>query len=194
MALGLRTVRTVGRVARKVPTVLSSRELTDLDLDDIGQDNKEIKAKPIDRLRHRHRALAKALVSGKTNVECSAEIGYTTYHIKTLKKDPTFREYMNRLAEEVDKIYFDVNHKLAAVTAEASHRLLDKLEDEKEEFEVSELVGIVKMGADRTGHGPSTSTDVNVNVNIADRLKAARERARDAIAAPILDITPEPAE
>ena len=40
-----------------------------------------------------------------------------------------------------------------------------------------QLLDIVKMGADRTGHGPqTTATNLNVNVDIAAKLEAARKR------------------
>jgi hypothetical protein len=59
---------------------------------------------------------------------------------------------------------------------EAFHRL----ENEPEKVPFSLLKDLIQLGADRTGHGPSTTQNVNVNVGLADRMAAAQKRLEAA--------------
>jgi hypothetical protein len=81
--------------------------------------------------------------------------------------------------------------KLAGMSSEAADLLRERMEEFPEEIADGTLLDMVKIGADRSGHGPQ-STNVNVNVNIADRLNAARKRIEatkqiDALAVELKD-------
>jgi hypothetical protein len=71
---------------------------------------------------------------------------------------------------------------LAGMSKEAALEIAERLEDDdmREKMPLASLLEIVKVGADRSGHGPSSSsTQVNVNVNLASRLEEARKRVAE---------------
>jgi hypothetical protein len=53
------------------------------------------------------------------------------------------------------------------------------MEDDPDSFSVGELANLSKLGADRTGFGPSKTEEKNINLNFGDKLEAARRRVAE---------------
>lgn len=184
MNLPLDTVRTTGRAAAP-PEAEVLRALTESDLMLLGAE-KGSKPSPLKRLRDRHHALARLLASGKSEWECSAILGYDRSRISILKGDPAFAELLEFYRENVNAEYLSLHEQLAGISADAAVILRERMEEDPDKLTVAQVLEIVKMGADRTGHGPAQKTEVNVNVNLANRLEEARKR----VAARTIDLTP----
>lgn len=141
----------------------------------------------VKRLSQRHHGLARALASGLTPAQAGAATGYTSSRVSILQGDPAFQELVTFYQGEIDAKFVEVHELLAGVTTDALLELQERLEDAPDKFKVAELLEITKMGADRTGNGPTSKQEVNVNVNLAQRLEQARKRVADRM----IDVTPE---
>jgi hypothetical protein len=184
MDLGLEITRTIGRQERKLEPefvrLLDSEDLKELEKERGVQKPRSLS--DLKRLSERHRNLARLIAAGKEDWELSAITGYTVSHISILKSDPAMKNLIRHYSEEVDIVYTQVNEKLANVAGTALDIIQDRLEDPEQaaELSIGQLAELTKLGADRTGNGPTTKSEVNVQVNIADRLEAARKRALQA--------------
>lgn len=151
------------------------RELTQSDLALLATE-RGIQPSSLQRITNRHHALARCLASGMSATEAGLCTGYTGSRISVLRGDPAFEELIAFYKSAKDLPVQDLNDKLVAVAADSAALLLERMELEPDKFSNGELQDQLKLGADRTGHGPK-STNVNVNVNLGDRMRAARERA-----------------
>ncbi len=182
MSLGLTTIRTRGR-AEKTPPVLASGLLTPAQVAEQAERGEVIKPTPLQRLSSRHKAIARQLASGASTSTVAAMFGMTSSRISILKSDPSFKElltYWENKKDELAEQYF-INENLNALNADALSTLQDRLEDDPASFETPELVRIVQIASDRTGHAPKRVEEKNINVNFGDKLEAARERAREMV-------------
>lgn len=176
-------VRTRGNVRQPVDFEVV-RELREDDLALLAE-ARGSKPKPLTkRLSERHHALARFLAGGMPHWEAAAVTGYSPSRICILAADPTFKELVAFYTANVDAKYADLHEHLAGMSVEAAVILRDRMEEAPEELSSTLLMEVVKTGADRTGHGPS-STNVQVNVGLAGRLEAARKRVA------MIDVTPE---
>jgi len=148
-----------------------------------------IKPQGLKRLTTRHHALARGLASGLSDPDVAHINGYTPSRVSVLKGDPAFKELVEHYKKNVEAEYLDMHDQLAGLSQDAIQELRGRLEDAPADFSKQMLLDIVTKGADRVGHGPSTTTNTNVNVNIAERLGNARKRI--AAAKELIDITPE---
>lgn len=156
------------------------REIEELDLDNLLEEGSARDQKPLKKLRARHHTVAKMLAAGRSMVEVAAVTGMTTVRIAQLQKDATFKELLELYADKFEEPYRELHEQLARVASDAIAEIEQRLEEEPDKVSIGQLLEISKMGADRTGFGPtSTETkNVNVNVGMAERLQAARERVR----------------
>ncbi len=179
MDLELELSRVRGR-ARRDPVAVVVRELTQADLAELEVE-RGVKPQALTRLRERHHGLARALAGGMSEQEAAAVTGYDKSRISVLKGDPAFQELLSFYRENVNAEYVAMHELLAGMSKDAALLLREKLEECPDDMTVAQLLEITKMGADRTGHGPSsTSTQVNVHVDMAERLEKARERLQHA--------------
>lgn len=186
MDLHLGAPRTRGRASRPIAAT-AVKELTAEDLAMLSEE-RSTQAPPIKRLRERHHALARAIAGGMTDTEAALVTGYDISRVSILKADPTFRELLVFYRENVDAQYAQLHEVLSGLSVDAAEHLRERLEENPEDLTAAQLVEIVKMSADRTGHGPqSSSVNVNIHADLANRLEAARKRA----SARVIDVTPE---
>lgn len=132
----------------------------------------------IQRLTHRHHALAKALAQGMTNIDAALSCGYSAGTVSALKSDPTFQELIRKYQVDVNFLYRGIHEALTGLAQDAANEIAARLESEPEKIPLPQLMEITKLAADRVGFGPSSKTEMNVNVGIGTRLDEARERAR----------------
>lgn len=170
-------LRTTGRAARAVQGEVL-RELDETDLALLAEEKGSV-APPLKRISERHHNLARNLASGMAAGEAAIVCNYDPSRISILLADPTFKELVDFYRADVDRTFRDLHGRLFGIAMDAAEELATRLEDEEKakELSVGQLIEVVKMGADRTGHGPQTqNTNLNVNVDLANRLQAARER------------------
>lgn len=142
------------------------------------------------RLSDRHQAVARYVAQGLSNNEIAILTGYTTQTITILKGDRTFQELVSFYKDNIDVQLADLRLHLSGLSIDAIVELRERLETNPEKISMTSLMEMIKMSADRTGHGPASSQQLNVSVNIASRLEAARRRVQDKI----IDITPKEIE
>jgi hypothetical protein len=179
-------LRTRGRAASAVEFEVIG-ELTEVDLSLLDEE-KGSKTPAVKRLSERHHALARHLAAGLKIGEAAAVCGYDISRVSILKDDPAFKELVKFYTETVDAAYAGMHETLAGMSLDAALLLRERMEDTPEKMKTAELLEVAKLGADRTGHGPSSTQKVDVHIGIGDRLEAARKRIaeRDRM----IDITP----
>lgn len=174
MDLALDIVRTTGRAAKPVSATI----VRELELGDLALLNEERGTAPsaVKRLSERHHALARSIASGMKPGEAAALTGYDNARVSVLLSDPAFKELVKFYLEDVTRQYAGLHEVMAGMSLDAMLEIRQRLEDEGDKIPIATLLEIGKMGADRTGHGPSSKQEVNVNVNLASRLEEARKR------------------
>lgn len=178
MDLDLDSIRTTGRARRSVSAeVVRALDTTDLVL---LTEEKGSKPSALKRISERHHALARLLAQGTPPGEAGIITGYDASRVSILQADPSFKELVVFYRQDVNREAADLRKEMFGLSVDATRALRDRLEDSIEDFSVGQLLEVAKMGADRTGHGPSsTTTNLNVNVDLANRLEAARKRVAD---------------
>jgi hypothetical protein len=143
----------------------------------------------IKALRARHHQLARMMAQGLPTQDLVAATGYSESRISILKSDPTFRELVSYYERVVEDVYIETHARLAGISNTALDIINERMEDDPEKISMGQLIEVAKLGADRTGHGPTSTQNTNVNIGFASRLEEARNRARTRM----LDITPKDA-
>lgn len=177
-------VRTTGRAPTNVEFDILG-ELNEVDLTLLSEE-KGSKAPAIKRLSERHHALARNLAGGMKIGEAAIVCGYDISRVSILRDDPAFQELIKFYGDQVTQAFVGVQEVLAGMSLDAALILRDRMEENPDKLKTIELLEITKVGADRTGNGPTMTQQLNVNVGIGDRLEAARKR----LASRTIDITP----
>ena len=161
---------------------LAMRNLSAPDILRLGEP-RATKPEPIAKLRHRHHALARCLALGMADRDASLATGYCVSRISILKGDEMFRELVASYEADAAEAFSGVTEQLAGLTAEALTELRDKIEEGK--VPVRDLIEIAKLGADRSGHGPTSTQHTRVSVDLKERLTRAARRAESRV----IDVT-----
>ena len=182
MTLGLRTS---GR-AKKPMLAEMERELG---LDDVESllAEKGVQAPLIKEFRERHHALARLIAEGRKPGEAAILQRYSQSRMSVLLADPAFQELVSHYRTIVNEEFVDFQAKLSELALDAAMILQSRMEESPDDMSDALVLQIVQVGADRTGHGPSSKTEVNVKVGLADRLAEATRRSQSAMR----NITPE---
>lgn len=131
---------------------------------------------PLQKLRHRHHHLARALAQGASEAEASLITGYQVASISILKNDPAFKELLGYYQAQKEEILVDFFERLKMLGLHTVDELLDRLDARPDEFSNEELQKLLEAAADRTGFGPTKSTNVTgvfglVNADAISRIK-----------------------
>lgn len=180
-------IRTRGRAAGSLPTVLGVRPL---ELDEVsahGAREAGIKASPLRRLSSRHRHLAKLLASGMAPSQAAHIVGLTVSRVSILKDDPSFQDLLAFYGQAVEATFLPFVEKMAGLAEDTVDELQKRLEDDPDSFESDELLRIAQTFADRTGHAPKRVEERNINLNFGDRLEQARRTARQAVESAVIE-------
>lgn len=183
-------VRTIAEEVQGETPLTFSRgralDASDLVLAEASVDRVRSSPPALGRLRARHHALAKALAEGMRPGIAAATYGYSASRVSILQGDPTFQELVAHYRREADHDYRRVHERLSDLSVEALDLLEQRLEDAPEKLKTGELLKLVELTTDRTGHGPKASTEVNINVGFAERLREARKRL-EAARGPVIE-------
>jgi len=182
MSLSLEiTPRGTGRTAIEVEMeVVRELTLEDLPLLDSAR---QTRSNPLKRITDRHHALARVIASGIRHGEAAVIVGYEPSRVSILMDDPTFMELVGFYRSMRDEEFRTVHERLAGVTADALDLISERFEDEetRKTITLNQAMEVAKLGADRTGFGPASSTTAtHIHVGLAERMEAARRKAREA--------------
>ncbi len=168
----------VGRPAKPIAAKIVG-PLTERDLKVLAEP-RGTQPQALKKISFRHRTIAKLLATGTPQGAVAAAVGMTKSRISILSRDPMMVELIVYYQDHADEILLDYKEKLTELGEEAIDELRDRLEDPETRGKLTErqLMDIITLTSDRTGHGPQSKTDANVNINVgmAERMQAARER------------------
>ncbi len=184
------------RVAERGPAleVAEPEAITAADLQLFETSEKKARIRPLQRITERHHAAARLIAMGLKTSAVSVITGYASVTLNALRDDPSFEELISFYSLDLSDEYQGMKAQLLGMGSDALAVLRERLENEPEKIAVKDLMGLVQLVADRTGHGPSsTSVNVDVKVGLADKMRNARDRARE-LSAVARDITPGAAE
>jgi hypothetical protein len=139
-------------------------------------------AEPVDnpadlkKLRERHHAVARLLASGVSPGLVATITGYTPQYISILQNGPAFKELLGLYKMQMGSNTMVLTEKLRTVAMEAVEKIEKKVRTD-EDLSVSDLVGVAKLGLDRSGHGPSSSHHVTSESHQIDHARLAELNA-----------------
>ena len=169
---------------RRIGVVEIVREMREEDLDLLHARPKfeqveGPKATVLKNITERHHAAAQFVAAGFKNWEVAAATGYSAHYISILRSCPAFQDLVARHKDfKVDQFHKDTFGKLSGMSNLAADILIERMVTTPEKMTTGQLIEITKVGADRTGHGPS-STNVNLNAEMGDIISAGRKRAQE---------------
>lgn len=135
---------------------------------------------PLKRIRERHQSLARAIAlhPEKSQKQIALEHGIAPGTLSRLCGDQTFKDLVEHYKQDLEVALEDTVAKLSTLSREAIDELQERLDNNPDDLTTGQLIEIVKMSADRSGHGPTSQQNVNINVGLANRLNEARERVK----------------
>lgn len=170
------------------------RDLALEDLIELGSAESGIQAIPVKELRNNHHAIAKLLAQGAKTGEVSVILGIGVSRISILQSDPAFIEllayYQDLSTEQFTRHAADLAQMLHGLGADSIATLHERLLDRPDSFAVKDLADIVRLTADRTGHGPTATVQTN-HVHSLDETTLARIRSSGANASSSAEIDPQ---
>lgn len=86
---------------------------------------------PAERMRARHHALARSIAIGSSDVQASAETGYSPAAIGRLRDSPAFQELVAYYTTQVTGKYMEAAELRLAVGVSALEELQDRLDDDE---------------------------------------------------------------
>lgn len=181
-----------GRPAMK-PEITSVRELTEEDVLNF----KPSKTSGLKKLRDSHHRIAHLFALGLRPGEVAAITGYSNARLSVLRSAPQMQDlievYRKEVMQERQEGVDDHFTQLVRARNLALGRLVDRLEDDEEEFTPNQLLAIAADGSDRTGY-PKRTMALNVNMDFAARLDAAVKRSNQVktIEGEVIQAIPRP--
>lgn len=137
------------------------------------------------RIREKHHSVARLIAKGLTQNLVASITGYTPSYLSILLNNPSMQELVAHYRIQQGAAIEVITEKLKTVGLKAVEQLEDKLKEGK--MNSQDLIGVAKLGLDRSGLGPS-STQRNINENhtfdhaaIAEQMRRAREGSREFI-------------
>lgn len=164
-------------VTARVDRQLEPAEVLALETGELAREVAE--GDDLQRLRARHHMVARLLAQGIGESLVATMTGYTPGTISTLKSNPAMQELIAHYRAPVDQAAVLMGEKLRTLAGTASDELQKRLEETPEGIEDGTLVSIIKLGADRTGNGPTSTVNVKAQHIVAtpDELRRLREEA-----------------
>lgn len=153
--------RTRGRAAKPLTADILG-DLNEADFAALATEKGSV-APAIKRISDRHHQLARNIASGMDMTQAGVISGYSASRVSILKADPAFKELVEFYRTDVDLAYRDLHQQLSGLALDATAEISDRLELEPEKFTVGQLLEVAKLGADRTGHGPTSAGPVTNN-------------------------------
>jgi hypothetical protein len=143
------------------------------------------------RIKEKHHSVARLIAGGMQQSLVANITGYTEAYLSTMLNSPAMQElvgfYRVRQGNAIDV----VTERLRGVGLKALERLDSRLDSTGEDaMDDQALLGLAKLGLDRSGHGPSNTT-LNVSeTHIVDhaQIKALDLAARERSALRILPV------
>lgn len=143
--------------------------------------------KDLKRVREKHHSVARLLAAGTTQRLTATITGYSESYLSILLNNPAMQELVDYYRIQRGNAVEVVAEKLRAGALGAVERLVDKMESN--ELDANALLGLAKLGLDRSGHGPRNTTEVITENHVYDHAAIAElnRKAREGSKEFILD-------
>jgi hypothetical protein len=154
---------------RKEPNVVVQRSLEKADVEalwNLPDGGLRSVTAPLKKLRHRHHTLARLLAAGVKPGEASLITGYQLASISILQTDPAFKELLGYYTAQKEQVFIDFHERLKELGISCFQEIMDRLEDDPEQFSLEDLREFLVVAADRTGHGPSKNVALSGTVGV----------------------------
>ena len=179
------------------------RELTAADLAALSRP-RGVKSAPLKRLTAMHHSIARLMAQGEAGYAIALATGYSESRLSVLRGDPAFQELIAQKQKEVDVIQHDYYAETQAGMVGLNMDLIESIREDLEagNMTVQDKREQLKVGLDRTGHGPQTkSQNLSVVMDLGPALQRGRLRAERLAAevpaakeAKILEFSPQATE
>lgn len=124
------------------------------------------------KLREKHHSVARMVASGMSQRLVATITGYTESYISILLNSPAMNELIEMYRIQNGAAAQVITEKLRTVGGKALDRLNDQLDENK--LNNQELIATAKLGADRSGHGPSSHKHVVDERHLVDHAEITR--------------------
>lgn len=156
--------------------VLSVRRLT---ADEVSKAHSRVL--PLIELKSKHHMIAKLGAQGYSNREIASNLGCTAQSVQMLRKAPSVMELEAEFRSDrlgrVTQFDEEVTAALVQVKLGAICEIKDRLERDPDSFTTANLIKVIEMTADRTGHGKTTTVTLK-NGDLAQQLELGQMRAQ----------------
>lgn len=149
------------------------------------------------KLREKHHSVARLVAAGMPQATVAAITGYTPTYISLLLNNPAMQELLTYYRSAHTNAAEVIGERLRTAGLGALEKLQDKLDDKDGDgLDDQVLLGLAKLGLDRSGHGPQSKVQSVTEHHIIDHAElrrlnqAARAASREDI---ITDLTALPA-
>lgn len=144
--------------------------------------------KDLKRVREKHHSVARLIAAGTTQRLTATITGYSESYLSILLNNPAMQELVDYYRIQRGNAVEVVAEKLRYGALGAVERLVDKMESDQ--LDANALLGLAKLGLDRSGHGPRNTTEVITENHVYDHAaiaelnRKAREGSREFILDP----------
>lgn len=128
-----------------------------------------VRPKSLVRIHASHHALARCLAAGMRPSQAALVTGYDGPRISVLQNDPAFIELVGEYRAEAKSVFADLAERMNNLSLDAIELLQERLHDSPETFDAGVLLDMIKVFADRTGHGPNQEVHLSVSTDAIDR-------------------------
>jgi hypothetical protein len=140
------------------------------------------------RVREKHHSVARMVAAGMSQRLIA---GYSEPHLSTLLNNPSMQELVAYYRAQHTNAAEVIAERLRAVGLEAVEKLVKDIDN----LDANELLGLAKLGLDRSGHGPQSKHHVVTENHLLDHAELQRlnRLARRESAEDIIDLKALPA-
>lgn len=146
------------------------------------------------KLRERHHSVARLMASGLQQTIVCEITGYTDAYLSTLLNAPSMQELIEYYRASQNNAAEAIAERLRSAGMSAVDILVERMEADECELDNNELLGLAKLGLDRSGHGPQSK-----NVSVSEhhlfdhaQIQELNRRARRDSAEDFIELEPLP--
>lgn len=141
------------------------------------------------KLREKHHSVARLIASGLQQSLVATMSGYTPQYVGVLLNSPAMQELVELYRIQYGSSAQIIGEKLRTVALQGVEEIAARLSSEegRKGMSANDLIGVAKLGLDRSGHGPQSSHHIvseNHNIDhakLAELNAKAKEGSRDRI-------------
>jgi hypothetical protein len=129
------------------------------------------------KIKEKHHSVARLLAQGLQQELVATITGYTAPYLSVLLNNPAMKELIEMYRLQHGSAAQVIGERLRTVGGRALEKLSDKIDSIED---VNELIGIAKLGLDRSGHGPQSTSKVVEEHHLIDhaRIQELNQKAR----------------